>query len=87
MEQTPKHGPGWYEEPSMPGTLRYWDGEKFTGDIAPKPLAAPPASSGPSLLTIGLGVASGIALVLVVIIWLSGGFAGEELCQPGQVSC
>ena len=32
---------GWYADPEMAGTQRYWDGEKWTDNVAPA--AAPPA--------------------------------------------
>lgn len=58
----------------MPGTLRYWDGQQFTGAVAPKP---PPQvhQEGTSFATIALGVAAGIALVLFLLFWFGGGFA------------
>lgn len=74
MSDLPAHGPGWYDEPSMPGTLRYWDGQQFTGAVAPKP-PGPVYNEGPSVATIALGVAAGIALVLFMLFWFGGGFA------------
>lgn len=71
----------------MPGTLRYWDGEKFTGAIAPKQPPPVVHSSGPQVWQIALGVASGIALVIFVLFWWGGGFADEQTCDPGVISC
>lgn len=43
METTP--APGWYADPTMPQTQRYWDGRAWTEHVAP---AAPPAhDNGP----------------------------------------
>jgi hypothetical protein len=34
-EQRKKAAPGWYPHPSMADTQRYWDGEKWTDNVAP----------------------------------------------------
>lgn len=36
--------PGWYPRPDRPEALAYWDGEAWTGDLAPMP--AEPSASG-----------------------------------------
>ncbi|MET7305360.1 DUF2510 domain-containing protein [Embleya sp. NPDC005575] len=44
--------PGWYEDPSAPGSERWWDGAQWTastraraqGEIPPPPIGAPPAA-------------------------------------------
>ncbi len=38
MDQNPPNqnpAPGWYPDPTQPGTQRYWDGEKWTEHSAP----------------------------------------------------
>ncbi|MFI6583966.1 DUF2510 domain-containing protein [Embleya sp. NPDC050493] len=47
--------PGWYDDPSAPGSERWWDGAQWTastraraqGEIPPPPMGAPPAA-GPA---------------------------------------
>lgn len=72
--------PGWYPDPEMVGTQRYWDGERWTEHAAP--LTPPPAqsaapSSGPGALTIARGVALGIAAVIAALFFL-GQCSAEE---------
>lgn len=44
--QTP---PGWYQDPSIAGTLRYWDGWQWTGQTAPVPAYGNPVyAQGPT---------------------------------------
>lgn len=33
---------GWYPDPKMPGTQRYWDGEGWSDHVAPGQQQAPP---------------------------------------------
>lgn len=64
-ETTP---PGWYPHPSMASTLGYWDGERWTDQVAPSGQAAvgaPPAAAEPANpILIGLGYL--LALVLPI---------------------
>jgi hypothetical protein len=39
---------GWYADPRGPGTLRYWDGERWTERRVPSPLALPPPPDPPA---------------------------------------
>lgn len=59
---------GWYADPAMPGTQRYWDGERWSGHVAPaaQTQTPRPTSSGPSALVIALGVLIAISVVWVV---------------------
>lgn len=43
MTTSSSPAPGWYPDPKMVGTQRYWDGERWTDNAAP--LTAPPARS------------------------------------------
>lgn len=67
MTQTPA---GWYADPKMTSTQRYWDGERWTEQTAP---AAPPVPtrSGPSTWTIARGVALGVAAVIAGLVLLN----------------
>lgn len=54
---------GWYPHPTMAGTRRYWDGQKWTDHIAPvQPV--PVASKPTGVLTVARGVALGIGAVI-----------------------
>lgn len=65
--------PGWYPANDMVNTLRYWDGNDWTDQTTMMP---PPQhyQQPTSSATIALGVAGGIALVLVILVFLGGGF-------------
>ena len=39
---------GWYPDPQLPGTLRYWDGRQWTTQTAPQRSAAAPPESEPA---------------------------------------
>ena len=58
----------------MARTNRYWDGGKWTDDVAP---AGPESSSGPSALTVARGVALGIVIVIAGI-WFLYSCQGES---------
>lgn len=38
--------PQWYPDPEQPGTLRYWDGSRWTSQRAPMPSPAPMTDHG-----------------------------------------
>ena len=40
---TAQREPGWYDDPWNDANIRRWDGEEWTGETAPKPVAAPGA--------------------------------------------
>lgn len=46
VNEQPKAAAGWYLDPSMANTRRYWDGHSWTDHLAPADFA-PPAPSGP----------------------------------------
>src|SRR5687767_3994296 len=91
--------PGWYEDPSQPAQLRYWDGNAWTGSTAPKQAApAPgygpptqgygrpaPPGYGPPAPRPGAGGGSGLAGVLITAICgvVGGGLALGALFLEG----
>ena len=54
-EQTPPTTPpGWYPDPKMAGTQRYWDGARWTEHAAPmQVVAARPVGNDSTLETLG----------------------------------
>ena len=52
MADIPQATPGWYPDPQMPGTQRYWDGAAWSDHVAP---AAPPQ--------VGISVWKGVRIV------------------------
>jgi hypothetical protein len=62
--------PGWHDDPTDPTSLRYWDGQKWTEQRAPRPVAAPDAVADPgrgnAVASLILGVAG------VFTFWLFG---------------
>src|SRR5207248_9339286 len=67
MTETPSPGPppGWYPDPPMPGTQRYWDGATWTAHVAPTGGHVPP----PGRSTNGFAVAS-LVLGILWVWWL-----------------
>ena len=66
----PSAAPGWYPDPNMPGTQRYWDGGKWTDNVAPLPPPAPTRTgfTGSSLaVVVGILIAAGVVLVVYVL--------------------
>lgn len=60
--------PGWYPDPKLAGTQRYWDGQRWTDNVAPLVMAPPrPASSDSNLETIGWLTAFLFPIVGVVV--------------------
>ena len=66
--QPTKPPAGWYPDPKMAQTQRYWDGEKWGDNVAPMPnTSAASSSSGSSPLLIGLVLAgSAIGVVMAM---------------------
>lgn len=63
-ESTPSGpAPGWYPDPKMAGTQRYWDGDDWSDHVAP--LGAPPAANGSAGAGSGL-VAAGIVTAFLI---------------------
>lgn len=74
---------GWYPHPKMPGTQRYWDGEKWTEHVAPMP----PPSKPTGVLTVARGVALGIAVVIAALLFFGNLIASnnEQECEDANV--
>lgn len=62
---------GWYPSTTQPGRLEYWDGARWTGQLAPPPVLPRPASGGgwTKLATwtqVGLVVTAAVLLVFLI---------------------
>lgn len=82
-EQAPRVvPPGWYPDPKMAGTQRYWDGEAWTDGIAPL-APAPFAPQRP-----GMRAPTAIAIVAVGILVAAGAIVFiYNLSQPSDFDC
>ncbi len=67
QNSTPLPPPGWYPDPAMAGTRRYWDGVTWTDHVAP---AEQRPARGTSAWTIARGVALGIGVVIATLVFL-----------------
>lgn len=74
MSEEPKPPPGWYAHPSMANTLRYWDGEHWSEQVAP----AQPAPQQMSTTKIARGVALGVAAVVAAIVVIYGVTSADD---------
>lgn len=79
--------PGWYPDPHMPDTVRYFDGHTWTDHVAPTGAATKPkATSGQTSLLKFFLIAWGVfALVAAVIAVLNVEVAAEELRSEGNM--
>ena len=68
--------PGWYPDPQMTGTLRYWNGAAFTSHVAPMRGAAGPQAAPDGLIT--------IAYVLAVLMPFIGVIVGIVVAAKGS---
>jgi hypothetical protein len=73
MIEQPKAAPGWYADPAMAGTRRYWDGNAWTDHVAPsdQPTSAPgsiDARTGKPTDSTGLIVAGLVTACLFPIV-------------------
>lgn len=67
-EQSTPTPPGWYADPQMANTQRYWDGERWTDQVAPgAPVSTPNVKSSDALDTAGWLTAVFVPIVGFVI--------------------
>ena len=73
-----KPGAGWYDDPSMVNTRRYWDGQAWTEHRQEKPLG-PPSAPVPGDATTAGSSGSGIprwairgfgVIIVLLMLWL-----------------
>lgn len=65
--------PGWYPDPLMANTLRYWDGTVWTEHAAPAPRESPVPAPEASSETVAAGV---MKAVLIMVVLAAVGLAG-----------
>lgn len=58
--------PGWYPDPEMAGTQRYWDGSQWTDHRAPAANNAEPVGFWTLTRAIALGILIAVACVVVI---------------------
>lgn len=73
MPEQPTTSPGWYVHPDMADSLRYWDGEKWTDQVAP---ATPKKEKG-GVSTTAKGVTIGV-LVAAAVTYFAVSIANEN---------
>lgn len=90
----PVSAPGWYPDPQDPRQARWWDGATWTahvaapGGVGPAPAGpqGPPASAAPAKdrtgLIVGLGVAAGLVVVVLVVGLTMLGRTAREALPP-----
>ena len=59
--------PGWYPDPEIVGTQRYWDGGRWTDHRAPLEIAGRPAAASDGLVVAGYVTALLLPLVGFII--------------------
>jgi len=70
MTEAPPPPPGWYADPELPGTLRFWSGQAWTDHRSPVPTPPSPQTSGGGCLIAFLVILGIIAVVVVGVIVL-----------------
>lgn len=72
--------PGWYPDPKMANTQRYWDGERWTDNAAPMP---PPVvvhnaiDVWKGIRIVAVGILAAVAVIAVVY----------KVSQPSDLDC
>ena len=79
MSDSPENPAGWYPDPQMAGTQRYWDGARWTEHRAPMPARQ---ASGTST-----GKIVGAILLSVLILVVVGGFAFAVVTADDELQC
>jgi hypothetical protein len=85
MTEVPPPPPGWYPDPELPSTVRYWSGTGWTEHRSAAPAAAPPQSSSGSgcltafLVVLGIIAAIVVGAVVVGAVSRGGGAAQREV--------
>lgn len=78
MADAPTPAPGWYPDPAMAGTQRYWTGEAWSDHVAPiSPPSAPGISAWKGIRIVAVGVLAALAVVWVVV----------QMNRPSDVDC
>lgn len=67
-------GPGWYSDPEMAGTQRYWDGTEWTDHVAP---SGPARTMWGAVRIVALGVIVAFAAIWFVV----------ERTGPSEAEC
>lgn len=81
MDETARQSSGWFPNPEQPGSLRYWDGERWTNHLAP---AAPAPAKDTSTWTIARGVALGLLAVIALLVVISRVAASDDGLECAQ---
>ncbi|MDQ3403551.1 MAG: DUF4352 domain-containing protein, partial [Actinomycetota bacterium] len=78
---------GWHPDPRQPGQQRYWDGERWTGQSRPAPVAGPGPAQGyavPPQKKSGVGKGCLIAVAAVVALAVLGGIIAAVAGSGGD---
>lgn len=67
VPHSPTSAPGWYADPKLPGSLQYWDGQKWTGQRAPAPTSTTARGQEWNLKIIGVLILVVLVLILAVL--------------------
>lgn len=81
MNERPNVAPGWYPRADMPGTQGYWDGAKWSDQVAPLPVAAPTGLPDSPGVSSGIETLGWICAILLPIV---GFVIGIVMISKGQ---
>ena len=77
MTEPTAAAPGWYPDPTMPGTQRYWTGEAWSDHVAPAATSQPSMSAWKGIRIVAVGILAALAVVWVVV----------QLSRPSDLDC